>query len=297
MAAETPINFIPGASDIPAYHLPDGGALFLERALRFRQLATGHAMRDYLRYMDVVAMAQHQALAGYGEVSLPAAGATPPLLPQAVTLTPAWRSALGILIDKSHPLAPEPMRSRMLAVAQAAPAAQDALARDFLEMRFDAGNLALMPLVGAALQVHWAALLAQHQAASALPEHMGGAADTCPMCGALPVAGLVRSGGASQGLRYLVCSLCPTQWHMERVRCVHCGDSEKLAYYAIEDGAAGIEAETCDACHGYTKLYSMEKQPQVDVFADDLASFALDALTTEAGYRRYGYNPFLITLE
>ena len=49
-----------------------------------------------------------------------------------------------------QPLAPEPMRSRMLALAQTEPVAQDALARDFLEARFDAGNLALMPLVGAA---------------------------------------------------------------------------------------------------------------------------------------------------
>lgn len=297
MAAESALNFIPAASEIPPFFIPDGDALFLERSLRFRQLAPGHAMRDYLRFMEVIAMAQHQALAGYGEVLLPATHAAPPLSPQAVTLTSAWRAALGIVIDKSHALAPEPLRSRLLGLAAADAATQDALARDFLEARFDAGNLALMPLLAAALQVHWAAMLAQYRAVSAMPAREAGAAQTCPSCGGLPVAGLLRSGGASQGLRYLVCSLCPTQWHMERVRCVHCGGSEKLAYYAIEDGAAGIEAETCDACHGYTRLYSMEKQPQVDVFADDLASFALDALTTEAGYQRYGYNPFLITLE
>ena len=38
----------------------------------------------------------------------------------------------------------------------------------------------------------------------------------------------------------------------------------------------------------------MEKDPAVDVVADDLATLALDVLVGEAGYRRFGHNPFIL---
>jgi len=40
--------------EVPPLLLPDPGKLFAERALRLRQLAAGHAMRDYLMLMAVV---------------------------------------------------------------------------------------------------------------------------------------------------------------------------------------------------------------------------------------------------
>jgi len=153
----------------------------------------------------------------------------------------------------------------------------------------------MIPLLVAALQVYWTALasrLAPHDIRAHAP---GQSTHDCPVCGSLPAGGIVRAGAAQQGLRYLSCSLCASEWNMERIRCVSCGDNAKVFYYGIEGGNGAIQAETCDACHAYTKLMHMEKEPSVDIFADDLATLSIDILVGEAGYQRFGFNPFLIT--
>ena len=45
--------------EIPPLLLPDPSRLFAERALRLRELAASHPMRDYLMLMAVVCEAQH----------------------------------------------------------------------------------------------------------------------------------------------------------------------------------------------------------------------------------------------
>ena len=44
----------------------------------------------------------------------------------------------------------------------------------------------------------------------------------------------------------------------------------------LEDGPAGVRAETCDACQSYLKILFLEQDPALDPVADDLASLALD---------------------
>lgn len=45
--------------EIPQLLLPEPSRLFAERALRLRQLAASHAMRDYLMLLALVGEAQH----------------------------------------------------------------------------------------------------------------------------------------------------------------------------------------------------------------------------------------------
>jgi FdhE protein len=42
------------------------------------------------------------------------------------------------------------------------------------------------------------------------------------------------------------------------------------------------------------KILQQQKDPDVDPFADDVASLGLDILVREAGYRRGAFNPFLL---
>ncbi|GAB3482743.1 hypothetical protein GCM10027398_40120 [Azotobacter salinestris] len=77
----------------------------------------------------------------------------------------------------------------------------------------------LMPLVAAALQLAWVRL------AQAL----------CPCCGSAPVASVVHIEPQRSGVRYLHCSLCATEWHLERVKCSVCGRGGKLLYLDLED--------------------------------------------------------------
>jgi FdhE protein len=118
------------------------------------------------------------------------------------------------------------------------------------------------------------------------------AAGLCPACGSPPVAGVVVADDA-YGRRYLTCSLCCSSWNHVRVNCIVCGDEKKIAYQEIEGGNGAIKAETCDACGSYSKLFYAAKDAGVEAFADDLASFGLDMLVSETGWKRHAPNPFL----
>jgi FdhE protein len=142
----------------------------------------------------------------------------------------------------------------------------------------------------AALQVHWTALASRLSRDDIRGIDIPG---VCPTCGTLPVASIVRSDSRSQGLRYLHCALCATEWHMVRVTCSHCQNTKGISYQSIENGPRGIRAECCDSCHTYRKILYQEEDGAVEPVADDLASLALDLLLGEAGYHRASANPLL----
>jgi FdhE protein len=146
--------------------------------------------------------------------------------------------------------------------------------------------------VNAALQVRWAQLAAALSAGELAPIQPGW---LCPVCGSRPVASLLDSPGATPRLRYLACSLCDSRWHYTRAVCADCGEGKSVAYHEIEGIAGPARAETCDECESYVKLLQCDKDPDVDAFADDLASAGLDIMVQEAGWQRNAPNPFLLT--
>ena len=153
----------------------------------------------------------------------------------------------------------------------------------------------LSPLVGAALQVWWT-----RQAASLKTEDVAlvGSSTVCPCCGSRPTASVIEMAPSQHSLRYLHCSLCSTQWHMVRVTCTACESTKDIAYYSLNgkdaDGPstkiAFARAEACDHRHSYLKIFNREKEPMMDVLANDLATLTLDMLVDEAGYLRSGPN-------
>ena len=154
-------------------------------------------------------------------------------------------------------------------------------------------SAALLPFVGAALQVVWSA-----QAARLDPTSLGHVEDGafCPCCGSLPVASIVRSTADTtqvNNLRYLHCSLCNTEWNVPRAVCTACATDRGISYREIDGSSGAVRAECCDTCHSYLKLVVQEKDPGVDPVADDLATLALDLLVDEAGYERSGPNLLL----
>ena len=104
---------------------------------------------------------------------------------------------------------------------------------------------------------------------------------------------MVRVDAESQGYRYLHCALCATEWHMVRVTCTQCQNTENIGYHSIEGSSGAIRAESCDRCHTYRKILYQEKDADVEPVADDLASLALDLLMADAGYHRGSGNPLL----
>ena len=151
-------------------------------------------------------------------------------------------------------------------------------------------DVAAAPFLMAALQVYWVDL-ASRVRVDDIPElDVPGA---CPTCGTLPVASIVRADPKSQGIRYLHCALCATEWHMVRVKCSHCQTTKGISYQSIEDGSQAIRAECCDTCRTYRKILYQEQDGAVEPVADDLASLALDLLLSDAGYHRASPNPML----
>ena len=59
-----------GGTDPELRLMPEAG-VFAERALRLRQLAANHSLRDYLMLMAVICEAQHRRLPDFPPVALP----------------------------------------------------------------------------------------------------------------------------------------------------------------------------------------------------------------------------------
>jgi len=302
---------------IPYLHLPEHGSVFADREMRLRQLAAGHAMGDYLRFVAEVARAQQQLLHRYPAVPLPtlqqidaAAQAAEPLLPAGSWIRDAgWQQGLAQLLDELLARVRDVQAGVTMRKLLGMPADAIELQADRLLNGVMVGlDLGTAPLIGAALQTYWTHLVLATAATAgkgAAPFGRTVNATLCPCCGSRPTASVTRIGPETTGLRYLHCSLCSTQWHMVRIKCTCCETTKGIAYQSLEpiDGRAksasnakndAVQAEICDQCGHYLKVVHMEKDTQVEPVADDLATVTLDLLVTETGRQRHGVNLMLL---
>lgn len=311
---------VQAGQQVPYVLLP-AAQVFAERATRLRQLAAGHAMRDFLLFAAELAQAQQAVLDTAPLLALPsaaqidtAASAGLPTL-QATTWPrdPAWRGLLHRLLDQLAPrLASRPENAQVLATLQALRTLDaDALERqaDRLLHGITAGlDLAAAPLVAAGLQLCFTRLVQATEAARGadrLPP-FGRTDDPshCPCCGSLPTASISRLG-PQEGHRYLHCALCSSQWHLVRIKCSHCLGTKGISFQGLEAAAGvalpttgarpgAVQAELCEPCGHYLKIVHMAKDNQVEPMADDLASLTLDLLLADAGHQRHGLNLWLL---
>lgn len=292
-------------------HLPEAG-VFADRALRLRQLAAGHAMRDFLLFVAELAEAQHRALSARVAVPLPtpqqidaAARDGQPLLPaETWQREPVWRSSLReLLTDLARRLPDGPPKTAALQLAAAGDEHLETQAGRLLSGVMLGLDLASAPLIAAGLQLHWVRLVQQTAAHAPGPIAAFGRTDDptlCPCCGSRPVASLERLG--SEGARYLACGLCATQWHYVRVKCTHCQSTKGISLQSLvgADEAAPttadavVQAECCSECGHYLKLMHPARDNGLEPLADDLATLTLDLLVSEAGLQRHGVNLLLL---
>jgi FdhE protein len=275
----------------PATLLLPAADLFGRRAARLRQLAPLHAIGDWLNWLAELSAAQQQALdilavpaidLGAYDPSRPPLSATHPLLDQ------AWQAVYVQLRTAATSFTPStllPIETPTWLREKATRCLEHA-AGGLPTGTHDVGGL----LVAAALQVTWSAAARQ----LALPQVLAlGHQTYCPCCGSTALGSIVMAGDGKAGLRYLECSLCATRWNAVRARCTLCDDGLVVSYLGLEDHHPAVQAESCDACQGYTKTYFQNKDHHVDPTADDLATLALDVLVGEQGYGRGLPNLFL----
>ena len=112
----------------------------------------------------------------------------------------------------------------------------------------------------------------------------------CPFCGARPVAAVLRGEGDG-GKRWLVCSLCSTEWPFRRVLCPGCGaeDKERLPVYTSPD-IAHVRVEACDACRTYIKSIDLTRDGRAVPVVDEIATVALNIWAENHGYTKVEAN-------
>jgi len=285
----------PAVAEAPFLRVPGGEHTFRDRARRLHALAAGHSLGGYLALMARIAEGQARAAHALAGSHPPVDGARVaaciaegrPVYPAGEwTRDPVWRQALDVILGC---VSGEEATREAVSELGAAPAARlEEIADGLLSGAFESAHPGQAPLVAAALQVYWNALATRLDATSFHPGDTP--AGTCPVCGSAPVASVVRIGGVEQGLRYLHCSLCDSEWHLPRVQCSNCGATTDIEYYALEEGSDAVKAESCARCHSYLKQMYMTRDPEVDPVADDLASLTLDMLMAERDYGRSGPN-------
>jgi FdhE protein len=281
--------------DIPAFR-PVPAEVFAERSERLKALAANHTLEPYLNFASSLSLAQNEILRSFPDLPLPDVHTLahcrehglPALSAYGHRRDPAWRRALLGLISRVDTGSLPEQSVRVLGRLRSADEDRlEATAANLLTGIYAELDPGEAPFIAAALQVYWVKLALQLGArATSHPAQMG----LCPVCGSHPVASVVRIGGAQQGLRYLVCSLCASEWHLVRIKCSACGSTKGISYLGIEGGGDAVKAECCDECKAYLKIFYLEKDTSMVPAADDLATLTLDMLVDQEGYNRIGPN-------
>ena len=131
---------------------------------------------------------------------------------------------------------------------------------------------------------------AERLAAASTAPLVGFAGSICPICESKPQVAVLRPEGDG-GKRFLVCSLCLTEWEFRRILCPICSeeDQAKLPRYTAEDVAA-VRVEACDSCGHYLKGIDMTIDGLAVPLVDEVATVPLDLWAEERGYKKISLN-------
>ncbi|EOV9018614.1 formate dehydrogenase accessory protein FdhE [Cronobacter muytjensii] len=285
------------AEVIPPLLFPRLKNLYNRRAARLRELAENNPLGDYLRFAALIAHAQEVVLYDHplemdltARIKAAAEQGKPPLDIHVLPRDAHWQKLLQSLIAELKPEMSGPALAVIENLEKASAQELEAMASALFSADFSAVSSDKAPFIWAALSLYWA------QMASLIPgkarAEYGEARQFCPVCGSMPVSSMVHIG-SSQGLRYLHCNLCETEWHVVRIKCSNCEQTRDLHYWSLESEQASIKTESCGDCGTYLKILYQEKDPNVEAVADDLASLVLDARMEQEGFARSSINPFL----
>ncbi|MDO4430251.1 MAG: formate dehydrogenase accessory protein FdhE [Lonepinella koalarum] len=279
----------------PALLFANPKNLYERRIKRLKELAENHPFNDYLQFVINIVEAQLLILAEN------------PLAKQEITFeqirpldcktwqrNSKWREYLTALLAEIEHQANEQMLGTIDWLKKASNEELEQLASQLFAENYAEVSSDKAVFIWAALSLYWLQLAQQ------LPHHTqaenGDDLHYCPVCNAPPVASVIHFGLA-QGLRYLHCSLCESEWNVVRAKCSNCNQSKELDYWAIDKDQAEVKSESCGECHSHLKIVYQEKNPHVEPVADDLASIFLDIELEEKGFSRSGLNPFMFPAE
>lgn len=116
----------------------------------------------------------------------------------------------------------------------------------------------------------------------------------CPICAAWPILSERRGLDGSRRLR---CGRCGSDWQVEWLHCIYCGEREheQLGSLVPEDRGERLKVETCASCAGYLKsVATLQEIAPFELLLQDLETVELDLVALDRGYRRPQESGFLL---
>jgi FdhE protein len=108
----------------------------------------------------------------------------------------------------------------------------------------------------------------------------------CPICASWPI--LVERRGLDR-TRRLRCGRCGSEWEIQWLCCVYCGnrEHERLGSMIPEEPGEKLKVETCVSCRGYLKsIATLQAIPDFELLLQDLETIELDLVALDRGYHR-----------
>lgn len=276
---------------IPLLFYPSTKTLYIHRAARLKTLAENNPLSDYLLFCAKIAEQQAKLINQQNAIEAPNLlnNGLAPLSLENLPLNDIWQDYLSELLNSFSDTS-EQIEAVIQRLKQNNPEQLQEKAISLLQGKFDLveGNESIF--IWSALSVYYSQLANQIKG-KAVAENTD-QNWLCPVCNSLPVASVIQLGG-NNGLRYLHCSLCESEWYVPRVKCTCCDNMQDIQYFSLDNEMAAIKTECCDACHSYLKILDQDKDPHIEVIADDVASLILDIKTEEEGFAKSGINPFV----
>lgn len=284
--------------EMPYLVVPGAKETFADRAARLQHLAKDHELQAWLEFCGLLAKAQAEVV---DQLDIKPADATliketlknhvPPLSISTWKVNAAWRAAYKKFADAlagcNLPEAAVSAMSRFAALPQEE---QEKQILAFLSADEQSVKPEFAPFIGAVLQMIWTKRAEQLKA---FTEFYKGESYLCPVCGSHPIASVVRLGDRESN-RFLVCSLCASEWYGPRAKCTNCDTTAEVNILGKSQDDS-IQGECCDDCHGYLKIMYQSKDPMLEVTADDLASMGLDIALANEGFQRTGRNMYFVS--
>ncbi|MDR0250479.1 MAG: formate dehydrogenase accessory protein FdhE [Burkholderiales bacterium] len=273
--------------------LPNPVTLYEMRARRLCALAEDQpSLRDYLSFAAQVVMVQqtlsrHDNDAPMPTTTLHVDWVTPPLSMARLLQDAFWQESLTTLMAALLSHVPPPVQTVLGRLKKFDTVQRTAAARALLDNDTSLTGSDGAPFFWAALSL--TAMQRVARSKIVVDEKSGAERHLCPLCGNAPVASVVHQ----DGLRYLHCRLCESEWHVVRALCSNCDSGRDIDYWSLEKQFPAIKAESCGDCRGYLKILYQKNDKDIDAVADDLASLALDARLEDEGFSRSSINPFL----
>ncbi|EJM60525.1 formate dehydrogenase accessory protein FdhE [Pseudomonas sp. GM48] len=290
------------AGSPPFLYMPPHN-LFSLRAQRLETLAEGHPLADYLRLIAGLCRVQQQVLddpplsepLDRQRIELCQQHGLPPFAADSLAREDDWQLYLEALLQRYNAPPQSAVADAVETLRLAGAGQRRVWAVALVSGQYSLVPAALVPFLGAALQIAWSHWLLSTPNLTLSP---GDSLSQCPACGSPAMAGVIRHRGKHNGLRYLVCSLCACEWHVVRVKCVYCEQSKGLEYLSLEDdrhaaNQAPLRAEVCPGCNSYLKLLYLENDADAEALSADLSSLMLDMRLAQDGYQRLAPNLLL----